>query len=120
MRVLNRQYRGMDKTTDVLSFPLLGAEEQKRKSAEVSSKHLSFDTLELRTSDYGLPLGDIVINLHKAKRQAEEYGVTLNEELQRLLIHGLVHLMGYDHEKGRYHETKMKSKELELLNAIKV
>ena len=65
-----------------------------------------------------IPLGDIVINLHQAKRQASEHGLTFTEELRWLLIHGLLHLIGYDHEKGGYDEKKMRRKEKELLSKI--
>lgn len=64
-------------------------------------------------------LGDIVINLHAAKRQAGIYGNTLTEEVRRLLIHGFLHLMGYDHEKNSYQNRKMRKKEQELFNALK-
>jgi probable rRNA maturation factor len=97
MRILNRQYRGIDRTTDVLSFPQM----TKAQSSKLKAQSCL--------------LGDIVINLHKAERQAAEYGLPLNEELKRLLIHGLLHLTGYDHEKGRYAERKMKDKTRYLL-----
>lgn len=71
IRQLNRQWRGKDKPTDVLSFP------QDPKT--------------------GL-LGDIVISLDTARRQAGEGGRPLSEELERLLAHGLLHLLGHDHE----------------------
>lgn len=71
---------------------------------------------ELQSPDY--ILGDIVINLHQAKRQAEEYGLTFYEEVTRLLIHGLLHLLGYDHEKNKHEAAKMKRKELEILGGI--
>jgi rRNA maturation RNase YbeY len=64
-------------------------------------------------------LGDIVINLHQAKRQATEHRLTFNEELGWLLIHGLLHLIGYDHEKSRYQKNKMRVKEKELLDALR-
>jgi len=89
--MLNLQYRGADRTTDVLSFP----------------------------QDDPVFIGDIVINVHKAERQASEYGLTFNEELNRLLIHGLLHLIGYDHEKSRYYRSKMETKERELLDALR-
>jgi probable rRNA maturation factor len=71
IRKLNRQYRKIDRATDVLSFP------------------------------FGDPdlLGEIYISLQRAKIQAKRYGLTYNEELKRLLIHGLLHLIGYDHHK---------------------
>ena len=94
MKLLNRQYRSIDRATDVLSFP----------------------QTENRTQNF--VLGDIVINLPRAKRQAAEQGITLNKELKRLMIHGLLHLIGYDHEKSRYQKNKMRSKERELLEVL--
>ncbi len=102
MRELNRQYRGIDRTTDVLSFPL-------------------YDSLKDIIWAQGLApllLGDIVINLPKVMSQASEHGMTFKEELRWLLIHGLLHLIGYDHERSRYHEKKMRIKEMEMLNAL--
>jgi len=98
MRRLNHLYRGIDRTTDVLSFPLI---------TEKPSLHVRH-----------LLLGDIVISLPQTKRQAEEYGTTFNRELARLLIHGLLHLMGYDHEKSRYGAAKMKRLEAELAEVV--
>ena len=91
MKMLNRTFRGVDKTTDVLSFPQLSAEEPKSVSAIVKTSEL----VNSQTSE--LLLGDIVINLQRAIKQAIEHGITLNEELKRLTIHGLLHLLGYDH-----------------------
>jgi len=100
MRILNRQYRGIDRTTDVLSFPQM-----------MESGIPGFN------SQINL-LGDIVINLHKAKRQAAEYGHSFQQEMKKLLIHGLLHLIGFDHEKGGFDEKKMKRKERELLRNL--
>ena len=71
IRKLNRNYRGKDKPTDVLSF--------------------EFGDADL--------LGEVYISLQRAKVQARAYGLTYEEELKRLLVHGLLHLMGYDHIK---------------------
>ncbi len=73
---LNRDFRGKDKPTDVLSFSQLegGAEQHSRS------------------------LGDVVISLDTTARQAKEYRVTFDRELLRLLIHGILHLFGHDHE----------------------
>jgi len=102
MRILNREYRGVDRTTDVLSFP---------QSAD-------FSVHDSQLTVHEFILGDIVISLPKANRQAMEYGTTLNEELKRLLIHGLLHLIGYDHETGKYVERKMQKKTKEILNRL--
>lgn len=99
MRGLNLAYRGIDRTTDVLSF----------------------SQLEGSTIIVGAPadLGDIVISPAQAARQAAERGVSLDRELALLLIHGLLHLIGYDHEKDRSQARKMKNKEKELMDALK-
>lgn len=94
MRRLNRTYRGKDRTTDVLSFPQMSYGNEPQPS-----------TL----------LGDIVISLPQARRQAREYGVSLYEEVSRLLVHGLLHLLGYDHEQSRYQARVMSALEEELL-----
>jgi len=97
MRGLNALYRGIDRPTDVLSFPM-----HDRVSA----------------AGHAGPLGDIVICIPRAAGQAKEYGVGLYDELLRLLLHGLLHLLGYDHEKNAYEKRKMEKKEGELLNAL--
>ncbi len=83
VRRLNRQYRGKDKTTDVLSFSLL---EGKKLSPGAGKK---------------MVLGDVVISVPQAKRQAREAGKTLKSEAAMLLVHGILHLLGYDHGSQR-------------------
>jgi len=73
LRKLNRTFRGKDKATDVLSFP---------PASEAGAKHG----------------GDVAISFETARRQAEEHGHSLNEELRVLMLHGLLHLAGMDHE----------------------
>ncbi len=97
MRSLNRRYRGIDRTTDVLSFSL----------REGAFAGLRPDLL-----------GDIVISIPRAQQQAEEAGHPLSREIERLLIHGLLHLMGYDHELGPAASNKMRRREQQLLKRI--
>ncbi len=104
MRIFNGLYRGVDRATDVLSFPL-------SDSAVTADKVKGFDR--------PFPLGDIVICVPKALSQAKEYGIPFREELRRLLVHGLLHLAGYDHELNAYQKMKMERKERELLDALK-
>jgi probable rRNA maturation factor len=78
MRGLNRRWRGKVGTTDVLSFPA-GQEE--------------FEKGE------GLSLGDVVISVEQAARQAAEHGLDFEGEVAQLILHGLLHLCGYDHER---------------------
>ncbi|MBI5644426.1 MAG: rRNA maturation RNase YbeY [Deltaproteobacteria bacterium] len=91
IKELNRKHRGMNKPTDVLSFPM--------------------------GDDY--LLGDIVISEEKVSSQAKEFGVTEDEELGRLLVHGILHLIGYDHVPGGRQAKEMKAKEEEMLGVLR-
>lgn len=86
IRRLNREHRGKDRPTDVLSFPLFepGAGPSGAGSAESDEPERL--------------LGDIVISVDAAARQAAGYGAPLAAEIERLLIHGILHLLGHDHE----------------------
>ena len=86
IKKLNKTYRNKDKATDVLSFPL---EEMP-----------------------GMPLGSIVISIDTAKKGAEEFGHSVNDEIKLLFIHGLLHLLGYDHETDN---GEMREKEAEII-----
>ncbi len=98
MLELNSLYRGKNKTTDVLSF-------EARIPVEVRDAH---DIL-----------GDIVISVPRAAAQANAADIDFYDELRRLLIHGILHLSGYDHEVSPYMAGKMRKKEREIYNAIK-
>ncbi|RMG04273.1 MAG: rRNA maturation RNase YbeY [Nitrospirae bacterium] len=98
-RRLNREYRGKDTPTDVLSFPM-------------------YESISDLPQEGEFLLGDIVINLHQAQRQAKNSGRPLFEELKVLLVHGLLHLLGYDHERNEKEERKMRREETRLLNAL--
>jgi len=88
MRELNLSYRSIDRTTDVLSFP------------------------QNEGPDFTI-LGDIIISLETARRHSKSYGITLQEELKKLIIHGILHLLGHDHKKKK--ETQiMREREKEL------
>ena len=102
MKSLNSKYRGIPKETDVLSFPMDAAA----------------GPMAARMRGLPVMLGDIVISVPRAAAQATQDGVALHEELRRLLIHGLLHLAGYDHELGRVQKVRMEKKERELLNAV--
>ena len=94
IRLLNKEFRGIDQSTDVLSFP------------------------QNQDEDPFIPgekfLGDIAISLDTAKIQANEHGLVLKEEIVLLLIHGILHLLGYDHEISEQEDKKMRSKTREL------
>ncbi len=110
MRSLNKHYRGIDRTTDVLSFPILPPGNTLATARDLCLK--PGPKLKL------LLLGDIVISIPTAYRQAKQSGHSINNELDILMVHGLLHLVGYDHEKNAYQARKMRSKEKELLEAL--
>jgi probable rRNA maturation factor len=96
IHALNRDYRHIDRPTDVISFAL-----EDYKDIEYADKRL---------------LGDIYISIDKAKSQAVEYGHSFLRELSFLTIHGLLHLLGYDHMKPE-EEKIMFDKQEEILDA---
>lgn len=96
---LNRDMRQVDRETDVLSFPLLTFEESPRMQAP-AAPDLADAFLEEENIDpdlHELMLGDIVLCLDVAIRQAEEYGHSLEREMAFLTVHSMLHLLGYDH-----------------------
>jgi len=100
---LNRDYRGVDKPTDVLAFYMLP-----QKEAD---------------SSFALPpngvirLGEVIISYPQAVEQAKEQGHSTKQELALLIIHGILHLLGYDHEQPE-EEKLMRERERELLEKI--
>jgi len=114
MKQLNRHYRGIPKETDVLSFPMEDAHGLLSAPSRYTlhASHLTPHALR------PLLLGDIVISIPKTVEQAKAYGESFYDELFRLLIHGLLHLLGYDHEKGRYQKMRMEKKEKEIMHAV--
>jgi len=97
IRELNKNWRNKDKETDVLSFP-------------INEKPLRYRYTVL---------GDVVISIPFAKRQAEEIGYSYKEEILRLLTHGILHLLGYDHEKDEKEAEIMFSLQDRIFNKLK-
>jgi len=119
MKQLNLHYRGIPKETDVLSFPLQEVWSVCPRTSRLTIHPPQADPPRRATHDpQPLILGDIVISIPRTIEQAREYGASLYEELLRLLIHGLLHLLGYDHEKSRYQRVRMEKKEKEILHAV--
>ena len=98
IRRLNQEFRSIDQPTDVLSFPQ-NADEDPSIPEEII-------------------LGDIAVSLDIAKAQAKEHGLDFKEEIILLLIHGILHLLGYDHEMSEKEETKMRNKTRELFKLV--
>jgi probable rRNA maturation factor len=101
---LNKQYRDENGPTDVLSFPML-----------------EFDSEIEEINIPGLPdmLGDIVISLETASRHADAHEKTLRQELALLLVHGTLHLLGYDHDEPQK-EAVMWARQDEILKALNI
>lgn len=98
MAELNARYRDRRGPTNVLSFPMGGGPEP-----------------EVETG----MLGDVVISLDTARREAAEAGEGLEETVDRLLVHGLLHLLGYDHENGEAEAEEMEREERRVLGRMR-
>ena len=113
MRALNREHRGKDKPTDVLSFGLVGTPQD----AGLPLREASNGTRPSGLSNPERMLGDVVISVNTARRQAAQYDATLQNELYRLLIHGVLHVLGHDHEQAT-ERARMEAEERRLADAI--
>ncbi|WP_313998597.1 rRNA maturation RNase YbeY [uncultured Paenibacillus sp.] len=104
---LNREYRGIDRPTDVLSFAM--------QEETVDEPEITFEVEDESEEDplSGL-LGDIVISVERAKAQSEDYGHSLEREVGFLFVHGFLHLLGYDHE-SEAEEAEMTAKQEAVL-----
>lgn len=109
IRRLNRELRGVDKVTDVLSFPSL----DDIKDKPIFQKDHPFEIDE----EGNLLIGSIAICAKRAKEQAEEYGHSYTRELHYLLVHGIMHCLGYDHIEDT-DKAEMRAKEEEILGKI--
>ncbi len=98
IHVLNKEHRNVDRPTDVLSFPL-GENGQYDVNPENGAKML----------------GDIVLNISRVVKQADEYGHTFQREIAYLTAHSMLHLLGYDHEGGGIDAVRMREKEEEVM-----
>ncbi len=103
IQALNRQYRQVDKPTDVLSFPLTD---------------YSGESEEPVADEPVVSLGDIVISLEKAREQAHIYGHSFEREVAFLCVHSMLHLLGYDHETGEADETDMRARQHKIMDEM--
>lgn len=104
IRILNRDYRNMDKATDVLSFPLYESAEEIFRQKEIGAPLL---------------LGDIVISLEQAQIQGMEFGHGTEREIAYLTVHSVLHLLGYDHM-DEDEKSRMREKEEEVMKRLKL
>ena len=102
IRKLNKLYRDKDMSTDVLSFPLTGDD----------------GTAEINQETGAVLLGDVVISLETAVKQAANYGHSLEREIGFLTVHSMLHLLGYDHETSQLDQRIMREKEESVLEKL--
>lgn len=103
MRKLNKKYMGRNRVTDVLAFPATIVPLEKFKIGELQKIE---------------GLGEIVICLREAKKNAKRFGLSFEKELAKVLIHGILHLLGYDHEISSEKVKQMQEKEKYYLSQI--
>ena len=101
IRAINAEHRQIDMVTDVLSFPL--------------GENGEYD---LDPATGAKMLGDIVISIQRAQKQAEDFGHTLQREVGYLTVHSMLHLLGYDHVNGGLEAARMREKEEEVMLSI--
>lgn len=101
IQAYNKKYRNIDRATDVLSFPL-----------GVDGKY------DINNDTGAQMLGDIVISVEHAVRQAKLYGHSFNREIAYLTVHSMLHLLGYDHEAGGLELVRMREKEEAVLTQL--
>lgn len=105
IHAINKEYRGIDRATDVLSFPMLEFDED-----EIDA--------EFEMEDGLVMLGDIVISMERAREQAKELNHSLRRELAFLTAHSMLHLLGRDHVDNAEGEAYMIEKQNEALNKL--
>lgn len=113
IRSLNKQFRNIDKETDVLSFPMFEREEIE---TVIKSNLLKKDIIPEGAQEV---LGDIVISIPRVEEQAKEYGHSVQRELAYMIVHGFYHIMGYDHMNDE-EKKEMRSKEENVLEKLNI
>jgi probable rRNA maturation factor len=120
IRRLNSLHRGKDRATDVLSFPWNAQQRQPRsraRSERARARQARRSAKEGATLEFKNFLGDIVISVDTAKRNARKEGHSTLNEVRWLILHGLLHLLGYDHETDQGEMTKL---ELALRSRLRI
>lgn len=115
IREINNETRNIDKETDVLSFPMLDFENKK----VYKEMYLNFEFDETFKDGNELILGDMVLSLEKALEQSKDYGHSFEREVSYLVVHSILHLLGYDHMVDD-DKKKMRAREEEILNKLSI
>lgn len=115
IRKINKEQRDIDKATDVLSFPMLDYEDGK----VFKEMYLDYEFDFCDLNEGNLVLGDMALSLEKAAEQAEEYGHSFIREVMYLVVHSILHLLGYDHM-DENDKVLMRKREEEILNKLNI
>lgn len=115
IKEINNETRNIDRETDVLSFPMLDFEEGK----VYKDIYVDFEFDETFKDGEELILGDMVLSLEKALEQSKEYGHSYEREVSYLVVHSILHLLGYDHMVDE-DKVKMRAREEEILNKLDI
>lgn len=115
IRGINNDTRNIDRATDVLSFPMLDFED--KKVFKDIYKNYEFDETFMDGEE--LVLGDIVLSLEKALEQSEEFNHSFEREASYLVVHSVLHLLGYDHMEDEEKKV-MRDREEEILNKLNI
>lgn len=115
IKEINNDTRGIDKETDVLSFPML--EYENKKVFKEVYKNYKFSPADFDGEE--LVLGDIVLSLEKALEQSEEFNHSYEREAAYLTVHSVLHLLGYDHMEEA-EKSIMRKREEEILNKLNI
>lgn len=118
MRMINAEHRGKDQITDVLSFPLedwVSAWTKENKRDLQDENLCDYQTNEVRLAGMHPCLGSIVINVELAQSMADKLGHSVQDEITLLFVHGLLHILGYDHEVDNGEQRALEQKIIESL-----
>lgn len=115
IRTINQETRAIDKATDVLSFPMIDYPEDK----VFKDVYIGHNFNESYYDGEELVLGDIVLSLERAEEQRLEYNHSFERECSYLVVHSVLHLLGYDHMEDR-EKLKMRGREEEILNKLNI
>lgn len=115
IREINEETRGVDKATDVLSFPMLDYDHGK----VFKDCYVGYEFSQIDLNEGNLVLGDIVLSLERAKEQSEDFGHSFQREVCYLIIHSILHLLGYDHMEEDEKKV-MRAREEEILSKFEI
>lgn len=115
IKEINEETRGIDKATDVLSFPMLDYDDK----SVFKDCYVGYEFSQIDLNEGNLVLGDIVLSLERAKEQSEDFGHSFQREVCYLIIHSILHLLGYDHMEEDEKKV-MRAREEEILSKFEI